>query len=315
MPRSWGCLCRGGGYRAAAFHLGVLNVLNEQGILSRVEILSTVSGGSIIGARYCLFEEQYNDFRDAMYALLSKHTLFSTRELLFSIRRRTDILKSRYNKRLYQKKKLRQLGRKKPYLMVNATNLGTGNTWVFTREHMGDITGAEDTQWDSRARSSEDYEVANAVAASSAFPGAFEPVKLNTPLIQGVDYVALADGGVVDNQGVTALLAQRCDFLVVSDASRPLEMDPSPPTGRFESIGKAIELPGVALRDAHLSEANRRGCALIQLSEPVPDVPEKLVRVVKRTATHLKRFTEDDLNTLIGHGRDVAKYVLAKQAD
>lgn len=43
----------GGGYRAAAFHLGTLRYLNSHGILDKVNYLSTVSGGSIIGASYC----------------------------------------------------------------------------------------------------------------------------------------------------------------------------------------------------------------------------------------------------------------------
>jgi NTE family protein len=40
----------GGGFRASIFHLGVLKRLAELGWLPRVDALSTVSGGSIIGA-------------------------------------------------------------------------------------------------------------------------------------------------------------------------------------------------------------------------------------------------------------------------
>ena len=38
----------GGGYRAALFHLGAIRRLNEFGILSRLAIISSVSGGSIL---------------------------------------------------------------------------------------------------------------------------------------------------------------------------------------------------------------------------------------------------------------------------
>jgi len=48
-PRPTLCLS-GGGYRAAAYHLGVTRRLHELGILPRVERLSCVSGGSILGA-------------------------------------------------------------------------------------------------------------------------------------------------------------------------------------------------------------------------------------------------------------------------
>lgn len=39
----------GGGFRASVFHLGVLRRLAELGWLSRVDMLSTGSGGSIVG--------------------------------------------------------------------------------------------------------------------------------------------------------------------------------------------------------------------------------------------------------------------------
>ena len=40
----------GGGFRASVFHLGLLRRLAELGWLPRVDALSTVSGGSIVGA-------------------------------------------------------------------------------------------------------------------------------------------------------------------------------------------------------------------------------------------------------------------------
>lgn len=48
----------GGGFRASLFHIGVLAALAEREMLHRVEALSTVSGGSIIGAYYYLKVKQ-----------------------------------------------------------------------------------------------------------------------------------------------------------------------------------------------------------------------------------------------------------------
>src|SRR5438552_1583288 len=49
--RSGTALClSGGGFRAALFHLGALRRLNELGILSRIDTITSVSGGSIIAA-------------------------------------------------------------------------------------------------------------------------------------------------------------------------------------------------------------------------------------------------------------------------
>jgi NTE family protein len=49
-----GLALSGGGFRAAFFHVGVLARLAELGVLPRVEVISTVSGGSIVGAAYYL---------------------------------------------------------------------------------------------------------------------------------------------------------------------------------------------------------------------------------------------------------------------
>jgi predicted acylesterase/phospholipase RssA len=49
-----GLALSGGGFRASLFHIGVLARLAEQDALRRVEVLSCVSGGSIIGAHYYL---------------------------------------------------------------------------------------------------------------------------------------------------------------------------------------------------------------------------------------------------------------------
>jgi predicted acylesterase/phospholipase RssA len=53
-PDKLGLALAGGGFRASLFHLGVLHRLAELDLLRRVQVLSTVSGGSIIGAVYAL---------------------------------------------------------------------------------------------------------------------------------------------------------------------------------------------------------------------------------------------------------------------
>ncbi len=53
-----GLCLSGGGFRASLFHIGVLAALAEREMLHQVEVLSTVSGGSIIGAYYYLKVKQ-----------------------------------------------------------------------------------------------------------------------------------------------------------------------------------------------------------------------------------------------------------------
>jgi NTE family protein len=52
MSERVGLALSGGGFRAAFFHVGVLARLAETGVLAKVEAISTVSGGSIVGALY-----------------------------------------------------------------------------------------------------------------------------------------------------------------------------------------------------------------------------------------------------------------------
>ena len=49
-----GLALSGGGHRAAFFHIGVLAGLARFGLLRQIEVISTVSGGSIVGALYYL---------------------------------------------------------------------------------------------------------------------------------------------------------------------------------------------------------------------------------------------------------------------
>lgn len=53
-----GLALSGGGFRASFFHLGVLAQMAMKGLLRHVEVISTVSGGSIIGALYYLQVKQ-----------------------------------------------------------------------------------------------------------------------------------------------------------------------------------------------------------------------------------------------------------------
>ena len=71
-----GLALSGGGFRASLFHVGVLAHLAESGLLRQVEVLSCVSGGSILGALYYvrlkrLLETRKDaDIQDADYVKL-----------------------------------------------------------------------------------------------------------------------------------------------------------------------------------------------------------------------------------------------------
>lgn len=78
MKKRIGLSLSGGGYRAAAFHLGTLGKLNELNILPKIEVLSTISGGSITGAAYCLKSALYPDFEKAMVGILQSKSVIKS---------------------------------------------------------------------------------------------------------------------------------------------------------------------------------------------------------------------------------------------
>lgn len=80
--RKIGLSLSGGGYRATAFHLGTLNKLQEMGILEEVDVISTISGGSITGAYYCLEKDNYAEFSSRLYEGLQQKSVI--RKLLLS---------------------------------------------------------------------------------------------------------------------------------------------------------------------------------------------------------------------------------------
>lgn len=57
-----GLALSGGGYRAAAYHLGTFKKLKELGLLNKIDVFSSNSGGSITTACYALHHEDFNMF-------------------------------------------------------------------------------------------------------------------------------------------------------------------------------------------------------------------------------------------------------------
>jgi len=81
-----GLALSGGGARAMAFHLGCLRALNDRGILDRVKVISTVSGGSVIGAAWAYGQTTFEVFDEKMTAALRRGLQWDiVREVFFSL--------------------------------------------------------------------------------------------------------------------------------------------------------------------------------------------------------------------------------------
>jgi predicted acylesterase/phospholipase RssA len=210
----------GGGYRAAVTHAGVLAALDDQCV--PLDLLSSVSGGSIIGASYALglpprefaarLIRQKPGLPDSMLSVTNLFRSTSTfyadhfREIFFGNRTLASLPDS-------------------PRLLINVTNKDV-NT-----DHAREILFNGGT---GLAPERED-KIAEAVAASGAYPGAFGPIQL--PWIDRTDGKVIIgphsflDGGVVENLGVEGLrkyltemtwlewYLRHPDLLIVSDAS------------------------------------------------------------------------------------------------
>ncbi|QDV43940.1 thiamine biosynthesis protein ThiF [Stieleria neptunia] len=84
---SIGLSLSGGGSRAMAFHLGCLRALNDRGVLDRVQVLSTVSGGSVIGAMFAFSNTPFEEFElDVRAALRRGFAKGLVRRTLLSLR-------------------------------------------------------------------------------------------------------------------------------------------------------------------------------------------------------------------------------------
>ena len=72
QPPKLGIALSGGGSRAMAFHLGCLRTLHDAGILPKAEVLSTVSGGAVIGAMYAYSDDEFGEFEERVRAALRR---------------------------------------------------------------------------------------------------------------------------------------------------------------------------------------------------------------------------------------------------
>lgn len=62
----------GGGSRAIAFHLGCLRALHDRDLLKKVKVISTVSGGSVIGACFAYLDVEFAEFDKRIVGILRK---------------------------------------------------------------------------------------------------------------------------------------------------------------------------------------------------------------------------------------------------
>ncbi len=231
--------------RAAAFSYGVLQELNATTVpvgdrtnqlLTQVEAISAVSGGSFTAAYYCLNGDRtFGTFepkvlkRDIERALIWRCLWPNNIVRLASpFYGRSDLAASYYDRTIFKGATFGDLAKinDRPFLVINATDLSTGSRFGFTQGSF-DLIGSDLST----------FPIARAVAASTAVPLILTPVTLrnysHAPLnaagpAETADdllsdslrrllsdlntygdssdrrYVHLIDGGVADDHGLRA---------------------------------------------------------------------------------------------------------------
>ena len=244
----------GGGFRASGYSLGTLNTLYLLGLLDNVHMLSTASGGTITGAFYALWRKKGKPFETIyreLYTYLDQDTLLP--EALRQWKANVDTDKCNYkliqafadvyDRDLYDKARFGTFWEPDPdpanpfhlqSIIFGSTELFSGLTFrfqyaAFMPETITDSKGNARPGFligngnvHLRSERARELRIADTVAASSCFPGGFEPLVMPDDFFpaDGIqpallnatgqpierDSIGLVDGGVYDNQGIESLL-------------------------------------------------------------------------------------------------------------
>src|SRR5215213_2148158 len=227
----------GGGYRAAAFHLGTLDMLHRLDLLQSVHVLSTVSGGTLTGLKYALSTTQgtpFEKFYDEFYSFLRSTNVI--RQGLAAIQppprspfsgQMPSLIRSAAEaytspNMLGNKTFDTILNDQSSHLReasFNATEFRTGNYFRFQKSASPDaVIGNGNLK--VKREVAEMIRLADIAAASSCFPSAFEPLRFPDDFLWPTkldeirrslgdkfkNCVPLMDGGIYDNQGVDSIV-------------------------------------------------------------------------------------------------------------
>jgi predicted acylesterase/phospholipase RssA len=254
----------GGGFRAAAFSLGTLAYLNERkvygkSLLEHVDFISSVSGGTITAAYYGVhknsptysFDEFYNQLVEILEGeklLLLALDILNTKSKWIHKPNRNVInaFAVAYGELIFKQKVLADISSDTLRCCFNATEFYRGLTFRF--QNFGYI-GNHFVKLDKESNAGK-IKLADVLAASSCFPGGFEPINFPADfanefvnahqlqqLVKVKDYnggiknnvtIPLMDGGITDNQGITsAMIAdfrEREKIQKKESASSPIDL-------------------------------------------------------------------------------------------
>lgn len=328
-----GLALSGGGFRATLFHCGSLWRLNELGYLSKLNRISSVSGGSITagllaikwkrlefdsGIATHLVQEVVDPLR--IFCGLSIDGPAIGEGAFLPWKRISEAVEEQYQTHLYNQNTLQDLP-DLPRFIFNATNFSTGVSFRFSKPYAGDYRIG--------LIPNPRFRVALAVTASSAFPPFLSPVFIDTDptsfmktegadLYDQITYrkrLTLTDGGVYDNMGLETIW-NRYQTVLISDAGAPFGADAEPDTAWHNQALRAMDVAtnqARALRKraiiADYQQRIRGGAYWGIMTEiqgySLPDalpVPAKVTKELASIRTRLNPFSDEEQCRLINCG-------------
>lgn len=212
----------GGGSRSAYLSASVMlklqHVFSDIDLLSEVDAISSVSGGSLPAAYYAISTDSGPgnrwDEKTVKRLMRKNYTMrwfgnwfwpSNIAKFWFTAYNRTDIMartlsKNLYSNALFRDLKIGDLHSDRPYLILNATNGTAGQfdeSFTFTDESFRAIGSDVDS-----------YSLSRAVMGTAAFPAVFNYMTLRNWSAPGPtkEYVHIFDGGNYDNLGLQSLI-------------------------------------------------------------------------------------------------------------
>ena len=225
----------GGGYRATTFHLGAMSYLNSkefknENLLKNVKVISTISGGTLTGVMYAhklANKGDYQDCFDSLYHLLTEDNLvehalhkLSKPKSWKNKHKSRDMINAFsevYNEEFYDNATFGDLQNGAETHLTDAifgsSEFTTGIQFRFQKKE--DQAKFGNGNLNLPIEASNMIRLADATAASSCFPGGFEPMVMPHDFADGPESeiekvwkekeyqnTAVMDGGIVDNQGI-----------------------------------------------------------------------------------------------------------------
>lgn len=334
-PDGMGYCVSGGGYKAAAYHLGGFVRLNELGLLPKIKRIASVSGGSIaaglLASRWGKLDFDANHVAENFHEEVVQPLKDFLTEINLDIyagvggildpfHTAAEKVSGGYRKHLVGDMTLQDLPDEAsaPRFVFLSTNYELNSMWRFSKAYAADYrVGMIDAPR---------FRLADIVAASSAFPPFFCPLTLDlseytVKAVKGADRnggdfikrALLCDGGIYDNMGLEPIW-KRYGRLLVSNAGDPMKESVHSTKWDIQRVIGMIHRQAENNRVRHLMEMAKRKVRSVAYwplrndstdYENKPDLPplsSTEVEAAQDEDVRLWSLGEKAFNRLVRHG-------------